>query len=184
MNWVMVIAVTAGAFAALVFVLKLPRPAWELTGSVMLIGLAGYAAQGSPGLTGSPTPPRADRESNAALLVETRQSMQAEFAPGRRYLITADAMARNGQFASAAAILRGAIRAHPDDPDAWLALGNALLMHAHGYPSPAAFYAYRRAGQADRNQFNSHSTLLPVVFIHANAFQPRLSAPKKAKKKS
>lgn len=145
MSWVMVIAVTAGAFAALVFVLKLPRPAWELTGSVMLIGLAGYAAQGSPGLTGSPTPPRADRESNAALLVETRQSMQAEFAPGRRYLITADAMARNGQFASAAAILRGAIRAHPDDPDAWLALGNALVGHADGLATPAAIYAYDRA---------------------------------------
>ena len=38
----------------------------------------------------------------------------------------------------------------------------------------------QRAVHVDRNQFNSHSTLLPVVFSHANAFQPRLSAPKKA----
>ena len=36
----------------------------------------------------------------------------------------------------------------------------------------------QRAVHVDRNQFNSHSTLLPVVFSHANAFQPRLSAPK------
>lgn len=145
MSWVIVIAVALAVFAALVIVLRLPRPAWELTGAVLLLALAGYAAQGSPGLAGSPTPPRADSDNNAAALVETRQSMQAEFAPGRRYLITADAMSRNGRFASAAAILRGAIRAHPDDPDAWLALGNALVGHAEGVATPAALYAYDKA---------------------------------------
>ena len=145
MSWAITVAAAMAVFAALIFVLKLPRSAWEITGAALLLGLAGYAAQGSPGLAGSPTPPREDRDSNAAALVETRQAMQAEFAPGRRYLITADAMARNGRFESAAAILRGAIRAHPEDPDAWLALGNALVGHADGIATPAALYAYDKA---------------------------------------
>ncbi|WP_230281506.1 tetratricopeptide repeat protein [Croceicoccus sp. Ery15] len=145
MSWFIVVPLAVAVFAALIFVLKLPRPAWELTGSALLLGLAGYAAQGSPSLQGAPKPPRESRESMEAALVEVRQGMQAEFAPGRRYLVTADAMTRNGQFSAAAAILRGAIREHPDDPDAWLALGNALVGHAQGIATPAALYSYDKA---------------------------------------
>ena len=147
MSWLYVIPAAIAAFAVLVFALKLPRPAWELTGAALLLGLAGYASQASPTLPGAPKAPRESRESMEAALVETRQAMQAEFAPGRRYLITADAMARNGRFASAAAILRGAIREHPEDPDTWLALGNALVGHAEGVATPAALYAYDKAAQ-------------------------------------
>lgn len=147
MSWLFVIPLAIAVFAALVYVLKLPRPAWELTGAALMLGLAGYAAQASPTLPGAPKASRESRESAEAALVETRQAMQAEFAPGRRYLITADAMARNGRFASAATILRGAIRKHPDDPDTWLALGNALVGHAEGVATPAALYAYDKAAK-------------------------------------
>lgn len=151
MSWLVIIPLAIAVVAVLILVLKLPRSGWELTGSALLLGLAGYAAQGSPSLPGAPKAPRESREGVEAALVETRQAMQAEFAPGRRYLITADAMARNGQFASAATILRGAIREHPEDPDAWLALGNALVGHADGIATPAALYAYDRAADLAPN---------------------------------
>ena len=54
MSWLFVIPIAIAVFAALVYVLKLPRPAWELTGAALMLGLAGYAAQASPTLPGAP----------------------------------------------------------------------------------------------------------------------------------
>src|SRR3546814_6187678 len=39
---------------ALVLVGRVPRSAWEITAAALLLGLAGYAWQGRPGLAGSP----------------------------------------------------------------------------------------------------------------------------------
>ncbi len=145
MSWFVVILIAAIVFGVLAFVLKLPRSGWELAGAVLLVGLAGYALQGSPGMPGAPKAARESKAGAAAAMVEARREMDDQYGPGRRYLITADAMARNGQYSAAAAILRGAIRENPDDPDAWLALGNALVGHAEGVATPAALFAYRRA---------------------------------------
>ena len=37
------------------------------------------------------------------------------------------------------------MKEHPDDAEAWIALGNALIEHAGGVPTPPAIYAYARA---------------------------------------
>ncbi len=58
----------------------------------------------------------------------------------------ADGYARKGQHADAAALLRGAVADNPDDAEAWVALGNALIEHADGNPTPAALLAYRPGG--------------------------------------
>lgn len=145
MTWIMVVAAALLVFAALVFVFRLPRGGWELAGAALFAGLAGYAFQASPDLGGSPTAPRESGAGTEAAMIEARRAMGDEFGAGRNYLITADAMARNGQFASAATLLKGAIRKTPEDPDLWLALGNALVGHAEGVATPAALYAYRRS---------------------------------------
>jgi cytochrome c-type biogenesis protein CcmH len=63
-------------------------------------------------------------------------------------MIVADAFARRGQYAAAAEVLRGAVAKDPNNAEAWLTMGNALVSHAEGTVSPAAVYAYGRAAQA------------------------------------
>jgi cytochrome c-type biogenesis protein CcmH len=146
-SWILVILVALAAYLGLIFVLKLPRGGREITGAALVLGLAGYAAQGSPGLPGQPTQPRETVATGQAALIETRKALGEESAGGSSFLITADALARQGQFATAAGLLRAAMRKTPDDPDLWIALGNALVGHADGTITPAGLYAYRRAAE-------------------------------------
>jgi cytochrome c-type biogenesis protein CcmH len=64
---------------------------------------------------------------------------------GSNQIVTADAFARRGRFANAVALLRDAVRQNPNDHEAWLALGNALVEHADGALTQPALLAYRRA---------------------------------------
>lgn len=145
MSWIVIGALAVAVFCAIVFAFRLPRGAWELVGAALLLGLSGYALQGRPGYAGSPTPPRESREATDAAMIEARRAMGDRYSPGANFLITADALARQGQFAAAAGLLRGAARQYPDDPDLWVAMGNALVGHAGGAMSPAALHAFRRA---------------------------------------
>jgi hypothetical protein len=62
-------------------------------------------------------------------------------------MVIADALARHGQYGDAAGVLLGAVEKDPDNAEAWLALGNALVGHAEGTLTPPALYAYRRAAR-------------------------------------
>jgi cytochrome c-type biogenesis protein CcmH len=64
-------------------------------------------------------------------------------------MVIGDALARNGQYGEAAGVILGAVERDPKNADAWLAMANALVGHAEGNLTPAAFYAYGRAAQAD-----------------------------------
>lgn len=48
MTWVLVIGLVVGAFLIAVFVLRAPRVSWEAIGAALVLGIAGYALQGSP----------------------------------------------------------------------------------------------------------------------------------------
>jgi cytochrome c-type biogenesis protein CcmH len=37
------------------------------------------------------------------------------------------------------------VREHPDDPDLWVGLGNALVVHAGGLVTPASQFAFQKA---------------------------------------
>ncbi|RVQ65316.1 tetratricopeptide repeat protein [Croceicoccus ponticola] len=145
MGWIIVLALAAITFAGMAFVLKLPRGGREFAGAALMLGLAGYALQGHPQMRGSPTVPRENAESGQAALIEARKAMGDQYGRGQSYLITADAFVRAGQFGAAAGMLRGAIHENPDDPDVWVALGNALVGHANGIITPAALYAFDNA---------------------------------------
>jgi Cytochrome c-type biogenesis protein CcmF C-terminal len=72
--------------------------------------------------------------------------------PGRgtfnRWIIIADAMTRRHHHADAATALRGAIDQDRNDPEAWLAMGDALYAAAGGKVTSAAEYAYDQADKA------------------------------------
>ena len=150
MSWALIIALAALAFAALVFLFKVPRGGWEAVGAALLLGLAGYALQGSPAQPGAPKAPAAQNKGNGQALVAARQQLRASGAQGTSsWLVIGDAMARTGQYADAASVLLGAVEKNPKDAEGWLALGNALVGHSEGALTPAALYAYQRAATAD-----------------------------------
>ena len=150
MSWIVAIALALGAFALAAFALGVARQGWTSFAAALALGLAGYALQASPGLPGAPAAGAARPEGVDWAYVEARHEM---VAPRDRstsnQMIIADGFARRGQYANTVALLRDAVRANPNDAEAWLALGNALVEHAGGALTQPALYAYRRAADLD-----------------------------------
>jgi cytochrome c-type biogenesis protein CcmH len=147
MTWLLVAVLAAVVFVLVAFVFKV-RSGREVLGAALLLGIAGYALQGSPGSPGAPKAPAEKTTGNAAAGIAERQKLGDGPAMGDKDLIVADALSRHGQFANAAEWLRGAVKKDPNNAQAWLAMGNALVGHAEGTVSPAALYAYGRSAKA------------------------------------
>jgi cytochrome c-type biogenesis protein CcmH len=150
MTWLIAIALALAAFALGAFVFGVARQGWTTLAAALALGLAGYALQASPGLPGAPAAGPRIPDSADWAFVEARREMvaSANRSPSNR-VIVADALARQGQYANAAAMLRAAVSENPRDGEAWLALGNALVEHADGALTQPALLAYRRAAELD-----------------------------------
>lgn len=149
MTWVLAIGLALAAFLAAAFLLRAPRSGWEAIGAALLLGVAGYGLQGSPGLPAAPGRPAENGDAGAAALVQARQQLGGQAVlPGNQWIVIADALARHGQYAEAAGVLQGAVEQEPRNAEAWLALANALVGHSDGMLTPAALYAYRHAAEA------------------------------------
>ena len=152
MSWLPIIALALGAFIIAAFVFRLPKDGWALFGAALLFGLAGYALQGNPGYAGAPkdTAPEVS-EANFAMVDGRREFFNPDSVPSR-FVTVSDAFARKGQYGDAANMLGNAVEENPNDVEAWVALGNALIEHADGSLTPAALFAYSKAEQlAPRN---------------------------------
>jgi len=147
-TFVPIILVAIAAFALAALALRLPRPGWTLFAAALLFGLAGYALQGSPGQAGAPKAATDQPADVGVALVEARRELFGP-APPSQYVTLSDGFARRGQFADAAGILRASLEDEPKDPEAWLALANALVENAEGQLTPAAMYAFSRGERAD-----------------------------------
>jgi cytochrome c-type biogenesis protein CcmH len=145
MTWVIVLLIAATVFGLLAFVLKMPRAGWELSGAALLVGIAGYALQGSPAQPGAPKAPVENKRAADEALVKQRQQMGDQFAQGQSWLILADGLARQGQYGAAAEVLRKGTQQFPKDADLWVSLGNALVGHSDGLITPAAQFAFQKA---------------------------------------
>lgn len=148
MTFLPIILLAAAAFALAALALRLPRAGWTLFGAALLFGLAGYALQGSPGQAGAPESAIATAADAGVALVEARRELYGPTPPSR-FVTVADGFARRGQFSDAAGILRGSLDKNPQDPEAWLALANALVENAEGQLTPAAMYAFSQAERQD-----------------------------------
>lgn len=149
MTWVVILAIGAIVFGLMAFVLKMPRAGWELSGAALLVGIAGYALQGSPGMPGAPKAPVENKRAADEALIKQRQQMGDGFAKGQSWLILADGLARQGQYGAAAEVLRKGTQQFPKDADLWVSLGNALVGHSDGMITPAAQYAFQKAANID-----------------------------------
>ena len=150
MGWVVIGVLAALSFAVLAWGLKASRKGWEAIGAALMLGIAGYALQGSPAQPGAPKEAAPQTREGAAALVAARQQLARDGgANPDSWVMISDALARNGQYSDAAGVVLGAIEKNPKNADAWLALGNYLMGHSEGVLSPAALYAYRRAAEVD-----------------------------------
>jgi cytochrome c-type biogenesis protein CcmH len=148
MIWIMALVLALAGFLLAVFVLRAPRQGWEAIGAALLLGVAGYALQARP-VPAAPKEAQEHVSGDPAALVKARGIVtKSGIPPTDRWVIVADALARNGEFADAAATLRIATDADPNNAEAWLAMANALVAHADGQLTPASFYAFRRAAAA------------------------------------
>lgn len=119
-------------------------PALTMAGAALMLGAAGYAMQGSPGLSGSP---RAGKPAPAPLpLAKAREIFFGRFYSTEHWLIMADAKEAQGKTEDAVGLIQSGIREHPRDYSLWVGLGNALVDHGRGL-TPAAELAFARAKQ-------------------------------------
>lgn len=107
-----------------------------------LLGLGWQCAQRPP------DGPVAISATGGPAMIAARQSLFGGARLDNRWIVTADALARHGQFGDAAGMLMGAVEQQPGNAEAWLALGDALYGHAGGRLVPAAELAYARADRA------------------------------------
>ncbi len=151
MSWLSVILLAGAAFAAAVFLLKVNRGGWSLLGAALLFGLTGYALQGSPGQPAAPGAAVERERLDGGLLVEGRREFFDTSQLPSRWTLTGDGFARRGDYAQASGFYRSATQENPQDSEAWLALGIALVEHAEGNLTPGALYAFERAQQLDED---------------------------------
>lgn len=145
MGWAGVIGLIVAVGFALWRWGGLPRSALEAVAAALLLGLAGYALQGRPELPGQPVAARQDASRLEEAEVEIRDKMGQRFGNARAYLVAADGAMRAGIPAAAVGFIKRGLQDHPEDPDLWIGLGNALIVHNEGVISPAATFAFQKA---------------------------------------
>lgn len=139
-------ALTAGG---MIWLGRLSAGARPLAAAALMLGLAGYALQGSPSLPGQPVAKPAEPEGFGEAIGDQRQGMTERFGPAAQWLGMSDGFARTGKTELAARTLEKGLESYPDNVDLWIGLGNALVAHGGGMISPAAALAFDEAAKRD-----------------------------------
>lgn len=147
MGWLPLFAIAALALCALWRVGGVRGAALQLTAAALLLGIAGYAWQGSPGTPGDPKPAATDAMQPDSEFANERHQFMGRFGTSAQWLDFADALHRMGRDRSAVTAIKSGLAEQPDDPDLWVGLGNALVIHGGGVVSPAARFAFARAAR-------------------------------------
>ncbi|MBT2185766.1 tetratricopeptide repeat protein [Sphingobium nicotianae] len=124
---------------------RLPLRKLAPIATALLLGLAGYAWQGSPGLAGKPVAPGVERVRFDEALAKKRSEIGERISGATRWLVISDGYARRGDTQNAVNIFQSGLREFPNDANLWVGLGNALVMHGEGTLTPAADYAFKQA---------------------------------------
>lgn len=149
MIWLWIALVAALTAGGMIWLGKLPAAARPLAGAVLMLGLTGYALQGSPSLPGKPVAKPDEPEGFGEAITDQRQGMAERFGPAGPWLGMSDGFLRTGKTELAARTLEKALQKYPDNVDLWVALGNALVAHGGGMVSPASTLAFDEAAKRD-----------------------------------
>lgn len=149
MIWLWVMLAALLTIGAIFWLGKLPAAARPLAGAAVMLGLAGYALQGSPALPGKPVAAPEEPAGFGDAITDQRQGMAERFGPAAQWLGMSDGFARTGKTELAAQTLEKGLERYPDNVDLWVGLGNALAAHGGGMMSPAAALAFDEAARRD-----------------------------------
>ena len=146
MGWLIILILALLTFAGLWYFVR-DKAAVQLLGAALLIALAGYAWQGRPGLAGRPKAPAERQQVAESEFASMRQNLLGRFDRAAAWLTMAEGFQRRGDTRTGVEIIQAGLRDSPQDPDLWVGLGNALVVHANGMMSPAAQLAFQRAAR-------------------------------------
>lgn len=149
MIWIWLLLLAGLVVVLTLWLGRVPAGSRPLIGAAVMLGLAGYAFQGSPALSGHPVKQAEEPEGFGEKLTDPRQGMAQRFGPAAQWLAMSDGLARAGKTEMAARTLEKGLAKYPDNVDLWVGLGNALVAHGGGAMSPAAALAFDRAARID-----------------------------------
>lgn len=145
MGWAIMVGLALAVGLGLGFFLRRDTGAVQFLAAALLLALAGYSWQGQPGREGAPRrPPERELRPDSAF-AKARGDILGRFDRADYWLNLSEGFQRRGDSANAAGVLETAVRRNPRDPDLWVGLGNALVIHGGGMMSPAAQLAFDRA---------------------------------------
>jgi cytochrome c-type biogenesis protein CcmH len=144
-GWLLFLGLGLVLFGLLWRFARFDTAALQFLGAALLLALAGYAWQGQPALEGRPKAPPESVRLPDSDFAETRRDVLGQFDRASTRLTIAESYQRRGDTKSGVDIIRGGLRTSPRDPDLWVGLGNALVLHAGGLMTPAAQLAFSRA---------------------------------------
>jgi cytochrome c-type biogenesis protein CcmH len=145
MGWVIIVALALATAGGLWVFLRRDIGALQFLGAALFLALAGYAWQGHPGMAGRPKAPPERQRLPDSEFAQTRERLLGRFDRAAVWLTMAEGYQRRGDTQSGVAVIRSGLRDSPNDPDLWVGLGNALVIHNDGMMSPAAQIAFQRA---------------------------------------
>ena len=147
MGWVMMIGLALLTGGGLWLFLRRDMGALQFAAAAILLALAGYAWQGRPALAGAPKPRPEHEEVPDSQFAQMRGDMLGRFDRAAQWLTMAEGFQRRGDTQTGVEIVEAGLRDSPNDPDLWVGLGNALVVHGGGMMNPAAQFAFQRAQQ-------------------------------------
>lgn len=148
MAWLFALIFAVAAVGLLWRFGKLPRSGIELALAASLLGVTGYVWQGEPSQPGAPVErkdkPRAELDT---ALRSMRAATTDQYGDAAKVAEFADTLDRMGMTREAVIAVKTGMRKDQNNPDLWVALGNALVAHGGGALSPAAEFAFQRGAQ-------------------------------------
>ncbi len=169
MGWVALFLLMLLAFAALLR-LGVPRTLASFIGAALMLGAAGYALQGRPGLAGAPVRAGARTLEIDPAISELRRDMFGRYTIANTYFTAGDAFLRSGNERTAINFYLGALNAQPNDAGLWTALGDAYSLHDGGAVSPPAKLAFDRALKLAPDQ-PGPPFFLGLAYVRAGQFR-------------
>jgi cytochrome c-type biogenesis protein CcmH len=142
-GWFALLLLLALAVAVL-WLMRVRGAMLQACGAALLMGAAGYAFQGRPGLASAPPDPALAHQ--VVPLTQARHAFYGNFSGEESWMTMSEALARSGNTEDAVGILQNAVGRYPRNAQLWVGLGNALVDHAGGLTPPAEL-AYKRAAE-------------------------------------
>jgi cytochrome c-type biogenesis protein CcmH/NrfG len=144
-GWIVLGLLSVLSLSVLTWFVRSSKGLWQIAAAAVLLGMTGYALQGRPSAPTSPAKSLAASEVGATQLIDIRADMDQSFGGAKRWLVTADSFAKQGDYASAASYIQSGLRSDPKSPDLWSALGLQLMLASEGQMSPPAQLAFDKA---------------------------------------